>query len=212
MKRFFFHCKKTGGTTLGHLLQEVEPGCPATGINYHVTDESYAKYDVHGSHIFLNQVRHKFSFFTVMRDPLERMLSHQQMYRERPPAGDSIIAMATYGAAMQTPEYYATSIILKNHIYRYDYTMSLKGPAEPSVDDAKRFLDGCEYIILFEDYAGAVQRFFWRMFGHEVRHTPHLRRSLTKPEVTDEGCIREALAAEYKIYEHARGLVQEKGF
>jgi hypothetical protein len=80
-KLYFLHIPKTAGTSVSNILSQIAEGkdlkfVRPVLIDHLIDTPNWEKFDLLAGHLGLLPLEYKFDYFTVLRDPLERLHSH----------------------------------------------------------------------------------------------------------------------------------------
>ena len=135
-------------------------------------------------------------FFTILRDPVERVISHYFFRKDRP------------GEEISSPLEIPCNIMCK--MLCSDITLS----GESLLEDCKKSLERMDFILFFDDLEGSIHRLFRRLGLRRRENIPQVNITPKKKQVSSE--IKQKIAAlndlDVRLYEYANRHLRHKSY
>lgn len=207
-KVLFDHIPKCGGSSVNAFLKSAVGSLPPfiTGVPALLALDWFSRYHVIAGHfggrVLFPELGVK--TVTVLRDPLDRMISHFYHYQR----GKNRVEM-TLDSVLDSKSAIG-GVLLSNPMARHLAAAKGQPMAEEKIVDlAKEHLSEYELVGITEDlpsfFGACSERFGWPAPPGDIHRRRGENRKPMEPALQDR--FRERLALDYEIYNHTKALV-----
>lgn len=223
-KYFFLHIPKTAGTSLKMLLMEQfhkDDIFPAQ------TNEQMAKIeadDIPNYKLFIGHHGYQFidhfapfrpQLITMLRDPINRVISDYYFARQRPDRDPIILECPTFEAYLSHP--HIQNRIFNNqsqHLLGVGYNDFLELDFDDCYDTITQRLDDMEFVGITERFPESLlllaHTFDWNI-SKEIRRNVSVNRSdIEEIDTQLIDVVRQKNELDYRVYDYARNLFERR--
>lgn len=204
-KDIFIHIPKTGGTTVNSAINKTDWQTEQSFFYRHINKQT--KYSASGD-IFAVENFDKYreyNVFTMLRDPLDRLISEYYFLRER----KNYIQLLSPEPNNFTE--FASNPLTGNYMLNFLLGRRMYDPQQPAEDDLKQVIEIIDtlpvYVGIFEFFAESLE-YFKENTGITLDNDIEVKRmTFNRPEknvISDDllKIIHENNSLDYALYEH----------
>lgn len=219
----FLHLPKSGGTTFNDIINQQRKyhpdfcrlgSCTNNGFYFHfdeLTTEEHKRIEIIFGHIFFGIHQQlpqpNFTYITLLRHPIERIISSYYFHREFPHTRDLFHSMTLYDY-VTNPDWNYNLWLSTANLQTHMLAGKIEGDLETAQDNLIRYFSVVGITERFDDSLKVCQKKLgWEINPYEKRHVV-----ANRPEIPDEiiEIIKSKNEKDMALYQFANQLLDEE--